>query len=278
MNEELTKKMLNMTKSATLDDLHELTTVFISVVKDLKQGLEDSLSNKKSQVMGDMDGLLYEVKESELRLQNLVTAARQSSLADVKSLSKQLTDEMERIRYMIPNVPDMPDMDSYESRILGIVDARLNEVKSTIPAVSDIHLDTPMETVGKLNTLNDVLDPNVIRGWKDWERIIKSNTGKGGLPENFDVRIGVSKTEIKRLTDRIADLEASSSSSGTTVLTATGTVNGVNTSFTFTSAPVVITVDQSRVMQQTSSDGTVNWTGTTSVVLAIAPNFDIFGI
>lgn len=64
---------------------------------------------------------------------------------------------------------------------------------------------------------------------------------------------------------------------GFTKLTATGTVNGSNTAFTFTSAPSVIVVDQGRTMQQVSSDGTVNWTGTTSVTLSIAPNFDIFG-
>lgn len=55
----------------------------------------------------------------------------------------------------------------------------------------------------------------------------------------------------------------------------TGTVNGANTSFTFATAPNVITVDGS-TMKKVSSDGTVNWTGTTSISLTIAPTFDIF--
>lgn len=67
-------------------------------------------------------------------------------------------------------------------------------------------------------------------------------------------------------------------SSGGGKLTATGTVNGVNDTFTFSSAPTLIVVDQGRAMQKTSSDGTVNWTGTTTVVLAVAPNNDIYGI
>lgn len=62
------------------------------------------------------------------------------------------------------------------------------------------------------------------------------------------------------------------------LLAATGTVDGSNTSFTFTSAPSVIVVDQGRSMQKTSSDGTSNWSGTTSVTLVIAPTFDIFGL
>lgn len=58
-----------------------------------------------------------------------------------------------------------------------------------------------------------------------------------------------------------------------------GTVNGINQIFTWTTAPNVIVVDQGRPMQKVSSDGTINWTiiGTT-VTLAIAPNFDVFGV
>lgn len=67
-------------------------------------------------------------------------------------------------------------------------------------------------------------------------------------------------------------------SAGLSLLTATGTVDGSNTTFTFTTAPEIIVVDQGRSMRQTSSDGTVNWTGTTSVTLAIAPTFDIYGL
>ncbi len=64
--------------------------------------------------------------------------------------------------------------------------------------------------------------------------------------------------------------------SGFSPLTATGTVDGSNTSFTFASAPSVIIVD-GKIFRKTSSDGTVNWTGTTSVTLTIAPVSDIFG-
>ncbi len=55
-----------------------------------------------------------------------------------------------------------------------------------------------------------------------------------------------------------------------------GVVNGVNQVYTWATAPSVIVVDQGRPMQKVSSDGTVNWTGTTTTTLAIAPNFDIF--
>lgn len=57
----------------------------------------------------------------------------------------------------------------------------------------------------------------------------------------------------------------------------TGTVNGTNQVFVWTTAPNVIVVDQGRAMQRVSSDGTINWTivGTTTT-LAVAPTFDIY--
>lgn len=57
-----------------------------------------------------------------------------------------------------------------------------------------------------------------------------------------------------------------------------GIVDGSNKVFVFATAPNVICVDQGRTMQATSSDTTVNWTGTTTVTLKVAPTSDIFGV
>lgn len=70
---------------------------------------------------------------------------------------------------------------------------------------------------------------------------------------------------------------ATTAAAGLAFLPATGSVNGTNAIFTFTAPPKIITVD-GVPKQQTQSDGTVNWTGTTVVTLAVAPNFDIFAL
>ena len=58
----------------------------------------------------------------------------------------------------------------------------------------------------------------------------------------------------------------------------TGDVNGSNRIFIFTSAPNVITVD-GLLLRKLQSDGvTENWTGTTTITLTVAPNFEVFGI
>lgn len=58
-----------------------------------------------------------------------------------------------------------------------------------------------------------------------------------------------------------------------------GTVKGDGSQRTFVwaTAPNAIAVDGA-VIQKVSSDGTVNWTGTTTTILTIGPTFDIFGL
>lgn len=64
-------------------------------------------------------------------------------------------------------------------------------------------------------------------------------------------------------------------SSGYQVPTA-GAVNGSNNVFTWATAPNVIVLDNGNAMNKVSSDGTVNWTGTTTTTLNQSPNFNIY--
>lgn len=63
------------------------------------------------------------------------------------------------------------------------------------------------------------------------------------------------------------------------VMVPTGTIDGSNVTFVFSSAPSVIVLDNGTTMNKTNAapDSTANWTGTTTVTLAVAPNFNIFG-
>lgn len=57
-----------------------------------------------------------------------------------------------------------------------------------------------------------------------------------------------------------------------------GLINGSNQTYTWTSTPNAIVVDEGRTIQKVSADGTVNWTGSTTTVMSVAPNFDIFAV
>lgn len=56
-----------------------------------------------------------------------------------------------------------------------------------------------------------------------------------------------------------------------------GVIDGSNQTYTWATAPNALCVDN-RVIQKVSLDGTVNWTGTTTTILTIAPNFDLFAV
>ncbi len=59
----------------------------------------------------------------------------------------------------------------------------------------------------------------------------------------------------------------------------TGVIDGVNTIFTWATEPNVLSVDSGvRTIRKKSADGNDNWTGTTTTILQIAPNSDLFAI
>lgn len=60
-------------------------------------------------------------------------------------------------------------------------------------------------------------------------------------------------------------------------LPTSGVVDGSNQSFDWSVAPNAISVD-GLILRKTKSDGTDNWTGTTTTLLTVAPNSDIFGV
>jgi hypothetical protein len=71
-----------------------------------------------------------------------------------------------------------------------------------------------------------------------------------------------------------------SGSGGLTELPATGTVNGVNASFIFTTLPTYIVSDHA-YYKQTNKSGTTNWTwnaGTLTATMTIPPAEDIYGL
>lgn len=61
------------------------------------------------------------------------------------------------------------------------------------------------------------------------------------------------------------------------VLAATGAVNGVNPTFTFTSAPTLIVSDGAWYFPK-DNNGNTQWSGTTTITMVIPPQTAIFGI
>lgn len=168
--------------------------------------------------------------------------------------------------------------------------------------------DSPEQIANKLNTLEGVLNSSVIKDFPNIEDILKevvkelkdpkgkyklegkdilnNNPAKGPLDMRWH------GGGLSNITDLIqAGLNVSITGSGTSsdpyIISSTGggssgfqqptsgVVNGVNDTFTWAIAPNSIVID-GVPRQKVQSDGTVNWTGTTTTVLTVVPAFDLF--
>lgn len=215
-------------------------------------------------------------------------------------LSTKLREEMNRkieeMRRAIPNPVDLTPLLKAHADLTKAVES-LNATSREQNKDIDIELSLLRS---KLLSISDALNngayatPQDLRDLRVTLLGLIANTGGGNANRNIvvdsttvlspytDINLksgtNVTLSASTNNTTKQTDITFSATGGGGGYQAATGTVDGSNTIFTFSTAPNVICVDQGRVMQQTSSDGTVNWTGTTTVTLAIAPNFDIFGV
>ncbi len=88
--------------------------------------------------------------------------------------------------------------------------------------------DEPEIIAKKLNKLKQAIDPDVIKGFRELERLIKANT--------FNPTMGPSFSDLKNIRDLITTIQTDLSNLSTFgPITITGTVNGSNLAFTIPS-------------------------------------------
>lgn len=144
--------------------------------------------------------------------------------------------------------------------------------------------DKPQDIANKLNTLKGGVDISVVKGAISKKDIDEGMARVDGRIKLLDQRWhGGGLSQVSHDSTLSGTGTASSPLSVVSVATGfqqptSGVVDGLNTIFTWTIAPKAIVVDQGRVMQKVSVDTNINWTGTTTTTLQIAPTSDIFAV
>lgn len=182
----------------------------------------------------------------------------------LNTLQKQNENELNFIRDKVRNLQNGKDAD--ETKIIQNV---LSQIQ--LPEQKDVILDTPLQIRDKLETLegDEKLAIDAIRDLrKELDELKKQKLGSthiGGIRYLAGTGVTIEGNVI--------------STSATTVgyQVPTGTVDGSNKTFVFTSAPNVIVVD-GLTLRKTQADGTANWTGTTTITLTIAPTYEVYGV
>ncbi len=158
---------------------------------------------------------------------------------------------------------------------------------------------TADQIASMLNTLSGAIDSSVVRGQLTKDDIMafvlkELKTGKNRLATtdivNFPKKLNMSDQRWHGGGLSIVSHDATLTGNGTpssplSVVSSgssgyqvpIGVVDGMNTVFTWVTAPNAIVVD-GQTINAIQSDGTVNWTGTTVTTLLIAPNFNIFSV
>ncbi len=259
----------------------------VRAMRDTLKSDMDSMSSSHFSEMKRMDAML---KSCEKDMKGMCSDMGKSSKKDMADMKESLEMKISKVQEQIDS---MEEYDSTE------IDACVADLKSKLEAFK---LPTAEETRDKLESLKDDerLDKSAIKGIEELEKEFDSfkTSAKGvrlvggargiqlfvdgtkkGLVNELNLIAGTNMTITYTRSSGRNDilLDAGGATGSFTKLSATGAVDGSNKDFTFTSAPSIIIVDGGRAMQKTSSDGTINWTGTTNVSLTVAPQNDIYG-
>lgn len=236
MSTDSHKKLIDFLKTVkegvSRDEFLTGFKMLVDTLKESNENNEDKLNrllNKFEETISELlnrNDIEYVITDLELSLKDLVNSSERSSLLRTKELSQRFSSEIQRLE---SSIPEAQDISSLEIKIRNIEDS------ITTP-------DNAVQIADKINTLHEYIKPEVIIGWDE----INKKINKGSLPKDFDVRIGVSKTELRRVEDRVTVLEGSSGGGGVGAwFTPAESVSpdGSVTVFTTTTAPTDVVSD-----------------------------------
>jgi hypothetical protein len=236
MNEKQLKRLAQIQESIDkgvvhTEELGRLMTALFKVIGELKTQLDEKISDNKTLNDEEIRNLSYDLNRLEFKIKELVNKSENNSLFKISELSKRFSDKLENMERDIPAIPD-----------LTYLEDEIRAVEAKIPVIPEpVSKDTPDEIVAKINTKPNSIKPEIIIGWNELERKVLANaTAPKG---DFDVRIGVSKTELKNryyTKDEVDEIVSSVTGGGGTWYNeaVTGTVNGSNDTFTLSNVPV----------------------------------------
>jgi len=245
MNEKQLKKFLEMQKAmeggaVQPAELKQVIEVVLGVIKELKSLLQNQISTGDSKVIEYCEAMMPDMKGFEKKLGGISNQIKDISSKEVAKAIKATKDMIEDIRRDIPSMPD-----------LTFLEAKIEQIKASIPVIKDTILDTPIQIREKVQSLPEgkrweIEDVNDLRKELETLRnevrsIPRGGGGRALMPrtggvafEKLNSRLdGVTKTfNIPNLRDVIAIM----GTSFPTTFASTDDYTVGNKSITFTSA------------------------------------------
>lgn len=276
--EDKSQKLIDILKlvndGLTKDDFLKAFTAITEYVKGIKD------TNQK-----EFDA----IHDAFITLQTRITEEKDSSLSDLKGqVNDTLQSQIEAVTAKLASVKDgyspIKGKDYFDGANADetTIIAEILKQLPPYPVAPEPLLGEDFRNALESLQGEDRLDASAIRNLpeqtKAWTQGVLTATALYSLADVNVVGITPGQSILWNGNQWIAFTPASGS--GGYQQPTSGTVNGINTVFTFATAPNVISVDGGRNMQKQNSapDLTQNWTGTTTITLSVAPNSDIFAV
>lgn len=265
MNKEKLQQFNNILAAVqngvTKTEIQKLYADFLRALQETKNYLENEIKNSDRTVQ-----ISYALGDIELRVKKLVQNSEDVSTRQITNFTKKFTDSLNQIKATIPTIPEQQDLTYLEEKI--------HELESHIIGLED----SPTQTRDKLESLkgDERLDISAIKG------IETSHTTLSDAIINRAIGIVDQRTSF--LINKVSNLQTqvnNTTSGGIgAILTATGTIDDSNTSFTFIRQPTLLVINGG-VYQQTGGAITWTWTQgtlTATISSAVGTGGSIFGL
>ncbi len=176
MNEKTLKEFQRFQKAmdggaVQPDELKEVIDFLIEIISQLKNTLEDKISQGDDIAVKQCQKMVLEMQSIENRIRDI---SKMVSKSEVENTVKLLRQEIKTLKESIPTIPTMPD--------LSVYDAKLMQLQASIPIIKDTILDTPEQIRDKLESIDiedDKLSIDAIKNLPKKLEEIKKEAGNG---------------------------------------------------------------------------------------------------
>ena len=285
--------VLELVKRHNLDKTREERTDFDSKIARIKDDLTKTLGLISSRLEAFQKSVAEDTSFEE-------------SLATVSEEIESLHETIEELRESIDEAFEVSDkrQDEYGVSLMSLSE-RLTAISNTISSdflarfaeVKKSHLlyDESLKSLHGGHKVHlerfDIVDKHFLQLEKDLKKYasqiyeygssfsILNNGSLIGTSNALNLKAGSNMTITVTANAQgviTAQFDASGGGSGFTKLTPTGLVNGVNAVFVFSQAPTYV-ISDGVWYQELDSNGVANWTGTTTITMAIPPTSAIWG-